>query len=474
MVSRQQGNGSLVAAIGRRIPRISTLLLLTLGAFSSGRSFAFPVASGHCSSDYIWAELRTTGTFPKLRGCDPNAVKNALSDSNYRLEIESRHSSNSIAAGLITTQRVQANTVYVVVSTGPDEPGAGQHEPQLGGLIGQIIVGMIQHPPQAHQPPQPPPVVQVQPLPPQPFPEPQPPAAQPAPQPASPPPPPVKITEVTPVAAPVAAEPAPAPQPKPKPKPTLQPKPTPKPTPNPQVSKPPTPTAVAPTPAAPTPAPAPPAAPAIVAPPPPPPPLQPARFSIDDRSKRIKEGDDLELVIRREGSDHKLHRLVLSYSDPSLLASAPTSFEYGADLPDVVSLRLLTKANKRHDGDHDLAVTLVNAEGARVGNPDSVMAVILDQPSWWDKLQLFLASFPAWAVALAAAAVAAMAGLGITRFILPHATCSIGAGRPTLGPMPLRSSWPAIHVDTLLGSASFSIPHPLPTGGEVHAEPSPA
>jgi hypothetical protein len=200
------------------------------------------------------------------------------------------------------------------------------------------------------------------------------------------------------------------------------------------------------------------------------------QFSIEG-SKRITEGEDLQLLIRREGSDHKAHRLSLSYTDPSLLGSAPSTLDYGADLPDVITLKVSTKVNPRHDGDHDLAVTLMSAEGAQVGNPDSVMVSIVDlnEPlSWWDRLKLLFASFPPWAVALAAGAFAATAGLGIMRFVLPHATCSIGSGRPTLGPIPLRNAWPVLHVDTMIGGASFSIPHPLPTGVQTHAEPSPA
>lgn len=463
MLFKRQRSGALLAALGCRLPRIAIALLLAMGALSTGQSLAFPVASDHCSSEQIWAALRATGTFPKLRGCNPNSVSKALSDSNYRLVVEKHHSSNSIAAGLITQQRVESSTVYVTVSTGPDEPGAGQYQPGLGGLIGQIIVGALQHPPQPHQPPAQPPVVQVQPQPVQPAPVP--PVVEPAPTPAAPP---VDLTPQPAVPPPDAPVPAVHTYgPKHPPKSAQTPKPvSPKAAPAPQ---PPTPPA---TPAAPQ---NPPATP-IITKPQPQPPVPPSfpRFSIKG-SNRITEGDDLELEIRREQSDHRLHRLVISYSDPSLVGSASTTIDYGADLPDVITQRLPTRVNPKHDGDHDLGITLVSAENARVGSPDSVYVVIADlkELSWWDKLKLFLASFPTWAIALAGAAVAATAGLAITRFILPHATCSIGSGRPTLGPIPLRTVWPALHVDTSLGPVSFSIPHPLPTGVDAHAEPSP-
>ena len=463
MVFGRQQNDTLTPTSGRDMHRAWTVLLLAIGALSSGQSLAFPVASDHCDPSYIRSQLEATGTFPKLRGCDPNVVRNALGDSRYRFQIENRHSSNSIAAGLITTQRVQSYTVYVTVSTGPDEPGAGQHQPGLGGLIGQVIVGALQHPPQTHQQPTQPPVVQVQPQPPQPAPVP--PVVEPAPTPA----PPVEIAQAVQPVTPPPDGPAPAAHqfgPKHPPKSAQTPKSvSPKPAPAPQHATPPA------APAAPQ---HPPAAPTIAKPPPPLAPPSFPRFSITG-SYRITEGDDLEVQIRRERSDHQLHRLILSYSDPSLLESGTTTIDYGADLPDVIMQKVPTRVNPKHDGDHDLGVTLVSAENARVGNPDSVFVVIADlkELSWWDKLKLFLASFPTWAIALAGAAFVAAAGLGITRFILPRATCSIGSGRPTLGPIPLRTVWPALHVDTSLGGASFSIPHPLPRGANAHAEPSP-
>ena len=468
MVFKRQRDGSLNLAARHGRFQIGIALLLAIGVLSPGRSLAFPVASDHCSSDQIWAAIHATGTFPKLRGCDPQAVKNALSDSNYRLQVESRHSSNSIAPGLITRQRVQSTTVYVTVSTGPDEPGAGQNQPKLGGLIGQIIVGALEHPPQSPPQPAPPPVVAVEPLPPQPPPAPPAVAEQPAPAPAQP----VKVAQVVqPVDTPAPAAQHPAPQPKPKPQ---APKPAAPKTATAQQTSTTAKTAAA--------APGSPAEPhrkvcpdGTVIPAGTACPVPTPQFSIEGNT-RITEGEDLELQIRREGNDHKAHRLVLSYTDPSLLGFTPTTLDYGADLPNVITQRLPTRVNPKHDGEHDLAITLMSAEGARVGSPDSILVAIADlkTPSWWDKLKMFLASFPAWAVAFAGAAVAGTAGLGIARFILPHATCSIGSGRATLGPIPLRSSWPALHVDTVIGGASFSIPHPLPTGVKTHAEPSPA
>jgi hypothetical protein len=416
-----------------------------------------------CDGSRIRAELRATGQFPNLRGCDPDAVRNALGDTDYGLQIESRDSSNHIEAGRIIRQRAQSGTVYVVVSTGPSRQRDGD---ELGenvpGIFGAIAKTIIENLPPPRQEAPPPVIVQTRPPPPQP-PAPPPPALETQPAPL---PPARKVpTQVVPeqIVPKVDRLPVATPPAKTKPQPPETPVP-PKSTPT--VQSPPAQATLAPATL--------PAQPEIsrqeaprTAEPPRPPPLL---FSIV-RSARVTEGDDFALVIRRKGNDHVSHRLLLSYTDPSLVDSAPTSFVYGADFPEQFRFPIHTKVNPRHDGNHELRITLVSVDGAQVGRPDSMMAVLLDRTTWWEKLLKFLSSPAAIAAILVAGAVAA---LGIAKFILPRATCSIDSGRATLGPIPLRNSWPALHVDTAIGGISFSIPHPLPRGGRTDAEPSPA
>jgi hypothetical protein len=423
-------------------------------------------APDRCDGSRIRAELEATGQFPNLRGCDPNAVRNALGDTDYGLQIESRDSSNHVEAGRIIRQHAQSGTVYVVVSTGPSHHGDGdQVGENVPGIFGAIAKTIIKNLPPPHQEAPPPPViVQTQPPPPQ-SPVLEPPATEPV------PPPPAQQTglaEVVPEPVlPIVDSPAVADPPaKTKSPPPEAPKPVlPKSTPTPQIPL--APAAMKLANAAPAPQPkAPPQdGPAIGWTPPPPP-----QFSITG-SARLTGGDDFEPVISRQGNDHASHRLVLSYSDPSLVDSARTSFIYGADFPDKFGLTIHTRASRRHEGNHKLAVTLVSADGAQVGNPDSVMAMLLDRTTWWEKFLKFLSS-PAGIAAIVVAGAAA--ALGVAKFILPRATCSIDSGRATLGPIPLRNSWPALHVDTAIGGISFSIPHPLPRGGRTDAEPSPA
>jgi hypothetical protein len=188
------------------------------------------------------------------------------------------------------------------------------------------------------------------------------------------------------------------------------------------------------------------------------------RFSITAPPK-VSEGHELEVVIRRENSDGKRHLVRLDYSDPLLLVSPPGTYDFGSDLADKVVLKLRTAASPRTNGDHDLAITLASADGAEVGRPDSVMAVIVDQTPWWKKLLERLASLPLWAVAVAGAATVAAAG-GTVKLLMPRASCSIGPAKFGLGPTRLRSCWPALRVDAVLGDASFSVPRPLPIGGQ--------
>jgi len=177
----------------------------------------------------------------------------------------------------------------------------------------------------------------------------------------------------------------------------------------------------------------------------------------------VTEGEELELKIRRENNDGQRHLVGLDYSDASLLESPPKSFDFGSALPDLVTLKLRTTAKSK--GDHDLAVTLRSADGAQIGSPDSVMAVILDQTPWWKKLLERLASLPLWAMAVAGAATVAAAGWTL-KLLMPRARCSIGPGKFGFGATRLRSCWPALRVDAVLGDASFSIPRPLPIGGQ--------
>jgi hypothetical protein len=194
------------------------------------------------------------------------------------------------------------------------------------------------------------------------------------------------------------------------------------------------------------------------------------RFSIEG-SASAKEGNELRLVIRREGNDGSDHFLEFVYNNGSLLDSPPRYFEFHSKFSDEVSFPLRIAQGTRSDGDHDLTVRLASARGAEVGQPNVLTAVILDRPSPWRELLQWLSSWQAWALF---AALAGAASLGLIKFLAPRATCSIDTGQASLGPIPLRSRWPALHVDTAMGRASFSIPHPLPIGGGRDAGTSPA
>src|SRR4051794_39043885 len=120
--------------------RIWTVLLLAIGAPCSSQSSALAPGAGRCDDHQIRSAILSTGQFPNLRGCDPSVVRNALGDTDYALQIESRASSNRIGEGLIIRQRVQGATVFVVVSSGRDhrdsQPGSA-----IGEALGQIVVG---------------------------------------------------------------------------------------------------------------------------------------------------------------------------------------------------------------------------------------------------------------------------------------------------------------------------------------------
>src|SRR4051812_42159025 len=145
------------------MPRIWNILLLAICMIGPGRSFAAPGDKHRCDPDYIASELRNSGQFPSLRGCEPNSIKTALGHSDYGLVVESRHSSNSIPPGRIVSQRLSDGTVYVTLSTGPDYPQPGgndQHNGGGGGLLGPLVAEglnvLTNLPPPNHQPQVPP------------------------------------------------------------------------------------------------------------------------------------------------------------------------------------------------------------------------------------------------------------------------------------------------------------------------------
>src|SRR5947209_3590409 len=106
-----------------------TVPLLALCALCPGAALA--QASDHCDARHIWAALGPNGHVPSFRGCDPDAVRNALGDSQYTFRIESYDRSNGVQTGQIIRQRTEGNTVLVVVSSGPKGPGVGAI---LGGV----------------------------------------------------------------------------------------------------------------------------------------------------------------------------------------------------------------------------------------------------------------------------------------------------------------------------------------------------
>lgn len=505
--------------LGRKMPRAWIVLFLAACVAIPSQSLAAAVNLGRCDPKYILAEIQSTGQVPILSGCRVQAARRALSGANYDLAVDNYVASTEFPEGTIVDQKgpSESHVVYVNVSSGPpqksqqpsgtqDGPppypsgghdgtpstgggdgvppqqssgghGGGHHSPKIGKFIVPLLQVLSTNA-QSHQPPTeaapPPPSPQPQPNPFTPVVAPPPPAPQPTPPPPQPaPPPPAPLATATPAPAPPPA-PGSAPKktelaqntPKPLPKTTAPPEPKPEPS-APKANVPPPPPKPQP-PVAPLPVAAPTPTPIIDIPPPP----SPTRFSIT-ADPNVAEGHELAVVIRRENSDGKRHILRLDYSDQSLLISPPTSFDFGSDLPDKVILKLRTVTSPRTKGDHDLAITLAAADGAEVGRPDSVMAVILDQTPWWKKLMEGLAALPLWALAAAGAAAVA-AGGGVVKLLMPRASCSIEPGTIGLGPTPLRSCWPALRVDAVIGDAAFSIPRPLPIGGRRDAKPKPA
>ena len=446
------------------MPRIWIFLCLFMGMTCSGQA----VAQSGCNTDRIRTQLQTSERFPDLRGCRPDNVRQLLQNHDYGLEIENRVESRTYREGRIVSQRLDDGYVFVDVSNGP---GPQRDRDVVVGIIEGVSRIISSRPPPSQRPPasepspeRPPPpapdqrLIDVMTIPaaPPPVVETPPPA-----RPAPPVLPPVteRIPSPAPAPAPVEsapptdqrgaqvpgrpADPAPAPQPTgPAPPPATD-------TQSPQID-----------PAIPPPAvPQPPVPPEVVRP-------APSRFVIEGRPS-AKEGDELLLVIRREGRDEIGHRLELGYSDPSLLVSPPTSIEFGAAMADEFTLRLRTAVTE-DDGDHRLIVRLASAD-AEVRQPDSVTAVILDRTPWWEKLLEALASIPVWAVALAGSAAAA--GLGI--YLIPRATCSIEGGSLGWGARRPRSGWPEAHAEIVMGKPLFSVPSPLSLRRREDVQPSP-
>jgi hypothetical protein len=439
-----------------------TALLFLVGVVASS-----PAVAQRCNLDRIRAQFETSESFPSLVGCRPDDVRPILENQDYGLRIENRVASETIRTGRIASQRRGDGFVYVDVSTGPPPREREERNDQFGQAVGQIvgsvIDGAINSP--RDRPPRPgpfqpepqapdpalvsvlttpvvappvvaPPVVQPPPIaqqPPPPVAQPPPPARE-APRPPPPPPPARADTQRFAQAAPAMPPPRPPAELVPPPEEGIPP-------PREEI-----PTEIAPS------------------DPPPPPPRAATRFLISG-SPSTAEGEELVLTIRREGSDGANHRLVLEYSDKTFLVSPPDTFEFLADMADVVPLRLRT-ARAAGDGDRQLTVTL-RAEEAE---PVSIMAVILDRTSWWEKLLQALAPVPVWAAALGgAAAVAASAAV-----MMPRASCSIGKGSVSLGRAPLKSRWPDVDVETIIGGAEFSLALRPPLGRGNNAEPNPA
>ncbi|HEY6047664.1 MAG TPA: hypothetical protein VIV07_01310 [Sphingomicrobium sp.] len=357
---------------------VGAALIVAAAAIAAGPALAQP--SDRCNPERIVATIDSNHAVPSLRGCLPDAVRAALHSRDYGLSVDNRHSSNSIPAGGIVSQRVESRMVYVDLSTGPDDQpnvggqqaeGHGHHGGALDGVAGEVAQGVLgaifNHPPAGPQ------------VPPD---EPAPPQYQPPPQ-YEPPP-------AAPVAPPVVAAPAPPP-------PAVKPPPhhevevaqaEPQPAPDKGQNRPPAaaardnPPPVAQLPAEPTPA---------------PPAKEPAA--------------------------------------PTLPTPAPQ--------PSIEQNQI----RDRRD--------------------------IVQNPSWWATLLGAVSSSPLLAAAIAAA-VAIAAAAALAKILWPRATCSIERGSFALRPLPLRSAWPGLHVDTIMGSAAFSIPRPLPIRRLTDVEPSPA
>jgi hypothetical protein len=334
---------------------------------------------GRCNPERILAEIDSNHAVPSFRGCRPDSIRAALRSRDYGLTVDNRHSSNSIPAGGIVSQRVEASTVHVDLSTGPyDQPNLGGqeeghgHGDVLGGVAGEVAKGVIgailNHPPAAPEVPaaEPPPPPQYQPPPPQ-Y-EPPPPQYQP------PPAPPV-------VAPPVVAAPPPPPAVKPPP-------------PHHDVTV------------------------AQAQPPSPPPKVQP-------------------------------HKIDAAPDNPPPVAQLP---------PEQTSPR---------------PVTPPAAQPSVEVKPTALQGGTGQKASWWATLLDDVSASPLLAAAIAAA-VALAAAAALAKIFWPRATCSIERGSFALRPLPLRSAWPGLHVDTVLGSAAFSIPRPLPIRRVTDVEPSPA
>jgi hypothetical protein len=475
--------------------RIWTVLFLAISAAGSGRALAQPSQPERCKPENISAEITASGRVPSLRGCRLRDATAGVGMQDYRLTVEQRVASETIGSGRIVSQRGpgESGIVYVNVSTGPghrqqagghDQPrhedeGEGGGGRGLFGEFAQALIDAATQPPPpqppAYQPPQP-----QAPPPPNPFgpivaPPPPPPVQPATPQPAQLDPVPAAAPQPPPPPAPAPVSPEPAPDhatqvaqadpPPPKPAPAAAAQHV-SPAPNPDVPL----DAIAPP--TPTPEPADPGANQdnVHNPPAPPPP----HFWLQGGGS-IRQGEAFVLTIRRQGDDGRSHRLKLTYSDPSLLASPPPAeHEFASGGSDTADLRFEASANLKGQGDHRLAITLASTDDAQVNEPASVTAVILDRTPWWKKLLDAISSVPIWVAALAAAGVAA-AGAGMAKFLLPRATCTLGSASLSLGAPPPKSRWPSLSVDTILGEPSFSIAHPLPMGRRTDApEPSPA
>jgi hypothetical protein len=462
--------------------RTGILLIFAIGAIGSGQPAAAAVGFHPCNTDRIKTELASNGKVTDLTGCKPETVDPILSNYDYGLTVESYVASQTVRAGRIVGQRVESSTVFVNVSTGPaqqqqtsdgpytegtSQPSNHSHDGTkkavfgaIGAVLGTILTAPKKMPsPPAPEPalePAPPPVATGQPIAPTPIvPTPSPPPPVVVPTPSSPPP----VVNPTPTPPPQETQPA-------KPTDTKVAEVS-KPPPPPVKGTPPgsSPTLLVDMPASLTTANISHEIAANLIPPPPPevaspPPVLPAVFRlIIQGPSSVNEGDQLTLVIRREGRDAIGHHIQLAFSDPAVLAFPPrTTFVFGAAAPAEITVQLPTVAMK-DGGDHDLTVTLASTDGSQIAQPASVKAVILNINRWEKLLQAF-AAVPLWARALAAVVAAAAIGTATVIGIMPKATCSIGGGSLSLGGRSFKNRWPAIDIDVEIGEPTFFISAP--------------
>jgi hypothetical protein len=106
--------------------------------------------------------------------------------------------------------------------------------------------------------------------------------------------------------------------------------------------------------------------------------VQRPRFSISAPAS-VKEGDQLTLTIRREGSDGRPHRVRVTYDHPELVDAKEASIDFSTDRTEEI-IPVDTATGQPGDGDRSIMITLETGEDAVVAEPGSATVTILDTP----------------------------------------------------------------------------------------------